>query len=42
MNSHSRARTTPLSREQLVERVQVHGWTVAQAADKASVSVRTG
>ncbi len=42
MNSHSRARTTPLSREQLVERVQVLGWTVAQAADKASVSVRTG
>src|SRR5688572_14410137 len=42
MNSHSRARTTPLSRAQLVERVQALGWTVAEAADKASISVRTG
>lgn len=42
MNSHSRARTTPLSREQLVERVRAHGWTVADAAHGASVSVRTG
>ena len=41
MNSHSRARTTPLSRALLVNRVR-EGWTVAQAADKASVSVRTG
>ena len=42
MNSHSRARTTPLSRELLVKRIQRDGWSVAQAADKASVSVRTG
>ena len=41
MNSHSRARTTPLSREDLVNRVRQMGWTAAQAADKASVSVRT-
>ena len=41
MNSHSRARTTPLSREELVERVQRKGWTVAQAAKGVSVSIRT-
>jgi transposase len=40
VNTHSRARTTPLSRELLVRRVD--GWTVTDAADKASVSVRTG
>ena len=41
MNSHSRSRTTPLSREDLVNRVRLQGWTRAQAADKASISVRT-
>ena len=41
MNSHSRARTTPLSREELVERVQRQGWTVAEAAEGVSVSIRT-
>lgn len=42
MNSHSRARTTPLSRAMLVDRVQLQGWTVARAAERASISVRTG
>lgn len=42
MNTHSRARTTPWSRGLLVDRVQLHGWPVAQAAERASVSVRTG
>jgi transposase InsO family protein len=42
MNTHSRARTTPLSRAQLVERIQDQGWSVAEAAHRASISVRTG
>lgn len=42
MNSHSKARTTPFSRALLVDRVQLEGWTVAQAAERASISVRTG
>lgn len=42
MNIHSKARTTPYSRVELVERVQSLGWTVRQAAEKAGVSVRTG
>lgn len=42
MNMHSKARTTPLSRALLVDRVQIGGWSVAQAAERASISVRTG
>jgi transposase InsO family protein len=42
VNSHSRARTTPLSRAMLVDRIQRQGWTVARAAERASISVRTG
>jgi transposase InsO family protein len=42
MNSHSRARTTPLSRAMLVDRVQLQGWTVGRAAELASISARTG
>lgn len=41
MNIHSRARTTPVSRALLVDRVQRCGWAVAQAAQHASISVRT-
>src|SRR5688572_26661216 len=41
MNIHSRARSTPLSRAQLVERVS-NGWRVADAAERASISRRTG
>src|SRR5688500_2265091 len=41
MNTHSRARTTALSRADLVKRVRSQGWTVAAAADKAGISVRT-
>ena len=41
MNTHSRARTTALSRADLVKRVRAQGWTVVKAADKASISVRT-
>ena len=42
MNIHSKARTTPVSRALLVDRVQRGGWAVAQAAEHASVSLRTG
>jgi transposase InsO family protein len=42
MNIHSKARTTPVSRGLLVDRVQRRGWPVAQAAERASISVRTG
>jgi transposase InsO family protein len=42
MNIHSRARTTPLSRALLVDRVKHQGWSVAQAAAGASISLRTG
>jgi len=42
VNSHSRARSTPLSREELVAWVVDHGWSVSQAATKINVSRRTG
>jgi len=42
MNTHSKARTTPWSRGLLVDRIRLQGWTVAHAAERASVSVRTG
>ena len=42
MNIHSKARTTPVSRAVLVDRVQRGGWAVARAAEHASVSLRTG
>ena len=42
MNIHSRARTTPVSRALLVDRVRHRGWAVARAAEGASVSLRTG
>jgi transposase InsO family protein len=42
MNIHSKARTTPVSRALLVDRIRRLGWTVAQAAEKASISARTG
>jgi transposase InsO family protein len=41
VNIHSRARTTPLGRAQLIERV-LGGWTVAAAAAAAGVSTRSG
>ncbi len=42
MNIHSRARTTPVSRALLVDRVQRCGWAIERAAQHASVSLRTG
>ena len=42
MNSHSRARTTPWSRAEIVRRVEDLGWTMAQAVAGTGVSVRTG
>jgi transposase InsO family protein len=41
MNLHGNARTCPRSRRLIVERVVVHGWTLAAAAEAAGVSVRT-
>ncbi len=41
MNSHSLARTSPLSRALLVRRVRQHHWTVAAAADAFGISRRT-
>jgi transposase len=41
MNVHSLARTTPLSRAALVARIEVEGWSVAQAAAGFGVSERT-
>lgn len=41
MNLHPNAKTTPLSREQLVRRVLEQGWDVRSAADSASISSRT-
>ena len=41
MNIHKNARTTPLSRALLVERVTLHGWAVSEAALAAGVSSRT-
>ena len=42
MNSHSRARSTPLSRGEMVKRIQDEGWSVARAAAQLSLSRRTG
>lgn len=41
MNAHSRAKTTPRSRELLVERVQAEGWSRREAAEALGLSVRT-
>lgn len=41
MNSHSRARTTPLSRADLIRRIEDEGVPVAEAAFRAGISVRT-
>jgi transposase InsO family protein len=41
VNSHSRSRTTPLSRAELVRRIDDEKSSVAEAAYRASVSVRT-
>ena len=41
MKLHSNARTCPRSRLLMVRRVEEEGWTLAQAAEAAGVSVRT-
>ena len=41
MNRHKNARTTPYGRALTVRRVRELGWTAAEAADAAGVSVRT-
>ena len=41
MNVHSRAKTTPESRELLIRRVQAEGWSRRQAAEAFGLSVRT-
>jgi transposase InsO family protein len=41
MRLHGNARTCPHSRSLIVRRVEVEGWTLAQAAEAAGVSVRT-
>jgi transposase InsO family protein len=41
MKLHANARTCPHSRRLVVERVELHGWTLAAAAEAAGVSVRT-
>ena len=38
MNLHANARTTPLSRKLLVDRIQREGWSVEEAAQAAGVS----
>jgi transposase len=40
MNVHSRAKTTPRSRELLVRRVEAEGWSRQQAAEAFGLSVR--
>ena len=42
MNIHRNARTCPRSRELLVQRVVEVGWSMAESAQAAGVSVRTG
>jgi len=42
MRLHRNAKTTPRSRAELVDRVQRQGWSMAQAAAHASLSVRSG
>ena len=41
MNAHSRAKTTPLSRELTVRRVKAEGWSRREAAEALGLSVRT-
>jgi len=41
MNLHSRAKTTPESRELLIRRVQAEGWSRRKAAEAFGLSVRT-
>jgi transposase InsO family protein len=41
MNAHSRAKTTPRSRELVVERVKAEGWSRREAAEALGLSVRT-
>lgn len=41
MNAHSRAKTTPRSRELLVGRVQAEGWSRREAATAFGLSLRT-
>jgi transposase InsO family protein len=41
MNVHSRAKTTPGSRELLIRRVQAEGWSRRKAAEAFGLSVRT-
>ena len=41
MNLHRNAKTTPRSRTELVNRIQQQGWSVPEAAEHSSVSVRT-
>jgi transposase InsO family protein len=41
MNMHSRAKTTPESRELLIRRVQAEGWSRRKAAQAFGLSVRT-
>ena len=41
MNLHSRAKTTPESRELLIRRVQADGWSRREAAEAFGLSVRT-
>ena len=41
MNVHSRAKTTPGSRELLIRRVQAEGWSRREAAEAFGLSVRT-
>lgn len=41
MNAHSRAKTTPRSRELLVRRIQAEGWSRREAAEAFGLSRRT-
>jgi len=41
MNAHSRAKTTPFSRELAVHRVKAEGWSRRKAAEALGLSVRT-
>ena len=42
MKLHANAKLTPQGRALLVRRIRQQGWTVADAAQAAGVSVRTG
>lgn len=41
MKLHANARTCPLSRSLLVERIEREGWTIQEAAEAAGISTRT-